>query len=294
MYIHPHRLGHPITTKPPFCLRIKFSMLGHMNNSSHTINQSTSKSSLRIWAQIVFGISSYLMNEHKLNPYTLIGIFIMENQINNLCLHILVAYVSECILSAIDLYPPRCVAKEYRTSRSLLYEWQSKGNKATVIPRNLSSVSRSLYQGRLLLRFDTLTGQREIYERFCVRKPKTKTRALEFKDRYSSRNPSVFYFVILPEFCYCDDATISKEKNTLQKVFRIGNRQSIAWLNIEHEARRELHLGFLFHGPDEVEFRNRQKKEPKVITISEESKMMFKGIRDLVRIASGFVGTIGV
>ena len=41
-----------------------------------------------------------------------------------------------------------------------------------VLPSDLSSVSRSLHQGRLLLRFDTLTGQREIYERFSVRKPK--------------------------------------------------------------------------------------------------------------------------
>lgn len=203
------------------------------------------------------------------------------------------AYVSECILSAIDLEPPRCIAKEYRTSRSLLYEWHLRENKAMVLPSDLSSVSRSLHQGRLLLRFDTLTGQREIYERFSVRKPKAKTRALEFKDRYISRNPSIFYFIILPEFCYCDEVTISKEENTLLEVFRIGNRQSVTWLNIEHEARREFHLGFLFHGPDEVEFRKRQKKEPKVFNISEESKPMFKGIRDLARIASGFVGTIG-
>ncbi len=75
------------------------------------------------------------------------------------------AYVSECILSAIDLDPPRCIAKEYRTSRSLLYEWHLRENKAMVLPIDLSSVSRSLHQGRLLLRFDTLTGQREIYER---------------------------------------------------------------------------------------------------------------------------------
>jgi hypothetical protein len=77
------------------------------------------------------------------------------------------------------------------------------------------------------------------------------------------------------------------------EVFRIGNRQGVTWLNIEHEARREFHLGFLFHGPDEVEFRKRQKKEPKVFNIPEEFKPMFKGIRDLARIASGFVGTIG-
>jgi hypothetical protein len=205
-----------------------------------------------------------------------------------------VAYVSECILSAIDLNPLRCVAKEYRTSRALLYEWQSKGNKAMELPSNLSSISRSLTRGRLLLRFDTLTGQREIYERFCVRKPKTKTGALEFKDRYVSRNPSVFYFVILPEFCYCDELTISKEDNILQEVFTIGNRQNIIWLNIEHEARREFHLEFLFHGPDEVEFRKRPKKEPAVITLSEEFKIKFKGITDLARIASGFLATIGV
>jgi hypothetical protein len=205
-----------------------------------------------------------------------------------------VAYISECILSAIDLNPLRCVAKEYRTSRSLFYEWQSKGNKAIELPSNLSSVSRNLTQGRLLLRFDTLTGQREIYERFSIRKPNPKTRALEFKDRYVSRNPSVFYFVILPEFCYCDELTISKEENTLKEVFTIGNRQSVIWLNIEHEARREFHLEFLFYGPDEVEFRKRLKKEPDVITISEEFKIKFKGIRDLARIASGFAGTIGV
>jgi hypothetical protein len=87
--------------------------------------------------------------------------------------------------------------------------------------------------------------------------------------------------------------TISKDENTLLEVFRIGNKQSVTWLNIEHEARREFHLGFLFRGPDEVEFRKRQKKEPKVFNISEEYKLMFKGIRDLARIASGFVGTIG-
>jgi hypothetical protein len=205
-----------------------------------------------------------------------------------------VAYVSECILSAIDLKPLRCVAKEYKTSRSLFYEWQSKGNKVIELPSNLSSISRNLTQGRLLLRFDTLTGQREIYERFCIRKPNPKTRALKFKDRYVSRNPSVFYFVILPEFCYCDELTISKEENTLEEVFTIGNRQSIIWLNIEHEARREFHLEFLFYGPDELEFRKRLKKEPEVITISEEFKIKFKGIRDLARIASGFAGTIGV
>jgi hypothetical protein len=204
-----------------------------------------------------------------------------------------VAYVSECILAAVDLHPLRCVAKEYRTFRSLFYEWQSKGNEAMELPRNLSSISRNLTQGRLLLRFDTLTGQREIYERFCIRKPKTKTGTLEFKDRYVSRNPSVFYFVILPEFYYCDELTISKEENTLQEVFTIGNRQSIIWLNIEHEARREFHLEFLFYGPDEVEFRKRLNKEPEVFAISDEFKIRFKGIRDLARIASGFAGTIG-
>lgn len=202
------------------------------------------------------------------------------------------AYVSECILSAVDLRPLRCVAKEYRTSRSLLYEWQPKGNRTMELPNNLSSVSRSLTRGRVLLRFDSLTGQREIYERFCVRKPRSG--ALEFKDRYVSRNPLVFYFVILPGFCYCDELSISKEENTLREVFTIGNRQSIIWLNIEHEARREFHLEFLFYGPDEEEFRKRQKKEPEVITISEEFKIRFKGIRDLARIASGYAGTIGV
>ena len=203
-------------------------------------------------------------------------------------------YVSECILAAIDLHPLRCVAKEYRTFRSLFYEWQSKGNEATELPSNLSSISRNLTQGRLLLRFDTLTGQREVYERFCIRKAKPKSGTLEFKDRYVSRNPSVFYFVLLPEFCNCDELTISKVENTLQEVFTIGNRQSIIWLNIEHEARREFHLEFLFYGPDEVEFRKRLNKEPEVITLSEEFKIKFKGIRDLARIASGFAGTIGV
>jgi len=62
-----------------------------------------------------------------------------------------VAYVSECILSAIDLDPPRCISKEYRTSRSLLYEWHSRENKAMVLPSDLSSVSRSLHQGSLIL-----------------------------------------------------------------------------------------------------------------------------------------------
>ena len=204
------------------------------------------------------------------------------------------AYVSECILSAIDLHSMRCIAKEYRTYRPLFYEWHSKRNEAMELPNNLSSISRNLTQGRLLLRFDTLTGQREVYERFCIGKPKTKSGRLEFKDRYVSRNPSVFYFVILPEFCYCDELTISKEENTLQEVFTIGNRQSIIWLNIEHEARREFHLKFLFSGPDEVKFRKRLNKEPEVFTISEEFKIRFKGIRDLARIASGFAGTIGV
>ena len=203
------------------------------------------------------------------------------------------AYVSECILSAIDLRSMRCIAKEYRTSRPLFYEWQSKGNKAMELPKNLSSISRNLTQGRLLLRFDTLTGQREVYERYCIRKSKPKTGTLEFKDRYVSRNPSVFYFVILPEFCYCDELTISNEENTLQEIFTIGNRQSIIWLNIEHEARREFHLEFLFYGPDEVEFRKRLNKEPEILAISEEFKIRFKGIRDLARIASGFARTIG-
>jgi hypothetical protein len=205
-----------------------------------------------------------------------------------------VAYVSECILSAIDLRSLRCIAKEYRTNRPFFYEWQSKGNKAMELLNNLSSISRSLTKGRLLLRFDTLTGQREVYERFRIGKPKPKSRTLEFKDRYVSRNPSVFYLVILPEFCYCDELTISKVENTLNQVFTIGNRQSIIWLNIEHEARRELHLEFLFYGPDEVEFRKRLNKEPEVITLSKEFKIKFKGIRDLSRIASGFAGTIGV
>jgi hypothetical protein len=205
-----------------------------------------------------------------------------------------VAYVSECILSAINLHSMRCIAKEYRTYRPFFYEWQSNGNKAMELPNNLSSISRNLTQGRLLLRFDTLTGQREVYERFCIKRPKPKSGTLEFKDRYVSRNPSVFYFVILPEFCYCDELTISKVENTLQEVFTIGNRQSIIWLNIEHEARREFHLEFLFYGPDEVEFRKRLNKEPEVITLSEEFKIKFKGIRDLARIASGFAGTIGL
>jgi hypothetical protein len=90
---------------------------------------------------------------------------------------------------------------------------------------------------------------------------------------------------VLPEFCYCDEKTVAQEQNVLKEIFEDENKQSVAWLNIEHEARREFHLRFLFYGPDEAEFRKRQKNALKAPPTCEGSKNTLKEMRDLIHLA---------
>lgn len=199
------------------------------------------------------------------------------------------AYLSECVLSAIELNPVRVVERVYRMAGSIFYRWQFKEKKAVELKPNLDSVFQILKQGRLLLRLEDRTGPKETYERSCVKKTKTKTsttKAFEFKHRYVSRNPSVLYHVVLPEFCYCDENTIPMEQNIRSATLGNDKRQSVTWLNIEHEARREFYLRFLFHGPNEVDFRKRQKKTAKGLDIPAQSKMTFKEISDLASLAT--------
>ena len=197
-------------------------------------------------------------------------------------------YISECVLSSIELNPPRTLEKVFRVAGTLFYEWQTKKKKAQELPPDVSSVLRSLREGGLLLKLDTHARPRETYECACVKKSiskATKSRAFEFKHRYVSRNPSVLYMAVLPEFCYCDEETVAQEHGTLNEIFSNENRQSVVWLNIEHEARREFQLRFLFYGPDEVEFRKRQKDSLKAPPMPEVSKKTFKEMRDLLYLA---------
>lgn len=199
------------------------------------------------------------------------------------------AYLSECVLSAIELNPVRVVERVYRTAGSIFYRWQFKDKKAVELQPNLAAVFQILKQEKLLLRLEDRTGPKETYERSCVKKTKadtSATKAFEFKHRYVSRNPSVLYHVVLPEFCYCDEKTIPMEQNIRSTTLGNDKRQSVTWLNIEHEARREFYLRFLFYGPNEVEFRKRQKKTTKGLDIPAESKMTFKEISDLASLAT--------
>jgi hypothetical protein len=199
-----------------------------------------------------------------------------------------VRYISECIVASIELNPPRALAKVFRTARPLFYEWHRKDKEAKVLPPDVTSVMRSLHKRALLLRLDSLAGPTETKEFACIKKIKTKlanVSAFEFKHRYVSRNPSIFYLVILPEFCYCDEATVAVEQNMIKEIFRIGNRQNISWLNIEHEAHREFQLKFLFYGPDKEKFRMRQTGDVESLSLPQNSKNTFKEINDLVRLA---------
>jgi hypothetical protein len=199
-----------------------------------------------------------------------------------------VGYISECVLSGIELNPPRALIKVFRTAGTLFYERQIRKKEAQELPLDVSSVLRSMHAGGLLLKLDTFAGPREIYECECIKKSKTKvekSRAFEFKHRYVSRSPSLLYLAVLPEFCYCDEKTVAQEQNVLKEIFEDENRQSVAWLNIEHEARREFHLRFLFYGPDEAEFRKRRKNLLKAAPTFEGTKNSLKEMRDLIHLA---------
>jgi hypothetical protein len=76
------------------------------------------------------------------------------------------------------------------------------------------------------------------------------------------------------------------EQNILSATLGNDKRQSVTWVNIEHEARREFYLRFLFYGPNEVEFRKRQKRTTKGLDIPSESKMKFKEISTLASLAT--------
>jgi hypothetical protein len=199
-----------------------------------------------------------------------------------------VGYISECVLSSIGLNPPQALIKVFRTAGTLFYERQIRKKEAQELPPDVSSVLRSLHAGKLLLKLDTFAGPRVTYECECIKKSKTKvekSRAFEFNHRYVSRSPSLLYLAVLPEFCYCDEKTVAQEQNVLKEIFEDENRQSVAWLNIEHEARREFHLKFLFYGPDETEFRKRRKNALKAPPTSAGSKNTLKEMRDLIRLA---------
>jgi hypothetical protein len=199
-----------------------------------------------------------------------------------------VRYISECIVASIELNPPRALAKVFRTARPLFYEWHRKDKEAKVLPADATSVARSLHKRTLLLSLDSLAGPTETKEFECIKKFKTKpanVSAFEFKHRYVSRNPTIFYLVILPEFCYCDEVTVAMEQNMVKEIFRTGNRQNISWLNIEHEARREFQLKFIFYGPDKEKFGMRQMEDVKPLSLPQNSKSTFKEINDLVRFA---------
>ena len=197
-------------------------------------------------------------------------------------------YISECVLSSIGLNPPQALIKVFRTAGTLFYERQIRKKEAQELPPDVSSVLRSLHAGKLLLKLDTFAGPRVTYECECIKKSKTKvekSRAFEFNHRYVSRSPSLLYLAVLPEFCYCDEKTVAQEQNVLKEIFDDENKQSVAWLNIEHEARREFHLRFLFYGPDEAEFRKRQKNALKAPPTFEGSKNALKEMRDLIHLA---------
>jgi hypothetical protein len=198
-----------------------------------------------------------------------------------------VRYISECVVSSIELNPPRALAKVFRTAGPLFYEWLRKDKVAKVLPPNVTSVMRSLRNRTLLLRLDSLAGPKETNEFTCIKKIKTRANigGFEFKHRYVSRNPSVFYLVILPEFCYCDEVTVTVEQNMIKEIFRTGNRQNITWLNIEHEARREFQLRFLFYGPDKEKFGMRKMEDVEPLSLPRGSKNTFKEINDLIHLA---------
>jgi hypothetical protein len=199
-----------------------------------------------------------------------------------------VGYISECVLSSIELNPPRALIKVFRTAGTLFYERQIRKKEAQELPPDVSSVLRSLHAGGLLLKLDTSSGPKETYECECIKKSKTKvekSRAFEFNHRYVSRSPSLLYLAVLPEFCYCDEKTVAQEQNVLKEIFEDENRQSVAWLNIEHEARREFHLRFLFYSPDEIEFMKRRKNALKAPPTSLGSKNTLKEMSDLIHLA---------
>ena len=199
-------------------------------------------------------------------------------------------YISECVLSSLELAPPRTLAKVFRIAGPMFYEFNGKKEAAMIMAPDSATVLRRLLNGRLLFRLDPLIGTLETLELKCVRESRAKlgkVGAFEFEHRYVSRNPSVFYLTTLPEFCYCDEDSITTERDVPNRILWIGNRQNVIWLSIGHEARRELQLRYIFYGPDEKEFkirrRNVTKSPHKPMGLNESIKV----ISDLIDLAVG-------
>jgi hypothetical protein len=205
-------------------------------------------------------------------------------------------YSSECVLTVIDVNPVRVRVKVYKTDESLFYRWKSDEKKAIELRTNTTSVFQSLGKGTLLVKLKDHIDPKEVYEPSCVREMRRsgfvpKKKGFEFKHTYVSRRPCLLYHVVLPEFCYCGEKSINQPENVRVKTAGIDKRQSVTWINVEHEARREFELRFIFYGPDEKEFKKKRlKKIPIVRGVPVEAKTIYKEIKDLAPIAISAVG----
>jgi hypothetical protein len=197
-------------------------------------------------------------------------------------------YISECVLSSLELAPPRIFAKVLRIAGPMFYEFDKKEKKAKVMTPDSDYVLRRLFNGTLLFKLDPLVGHLEALELNCVRKSRArlgKVSAFKFEHKYVSRNPSVFYSTTLPEFCYFDVSSVTMQRGMPNRILRNGNRQTIVWLSIEHEARREFHLGFNFYGPDKKGFKMRLSDVRRLPQRPKASDESLKVITDIINLA---------
>jgi hypothetical protein len=207
-----------------------------------------------------------------------------------------VGFFSECVLTAIDLYPVRACTKVYTTDKPVFYRWQFEEKKPTELPTDSSTqIFQSLGEGTLLVKLEESLEPFRTYEPSCIREIRSgifkRKKGFEFKYVYTAKTPSLLYHVVLPEFCYCDENSLSQQENVSVKSLSIDKRQSVTWINVENEWKnRNFELRFIFYSPNEKEFKKRQEKIPRKIVVPPEGKSIYKEVKDLAPIALSALG----
>ncbi|HEX9318172.1 MAG TPA: hypothetical protein VF884_04475 [Nitrososphaeraceae archaeon] len=205
-------------------------------------------------------------------------------------------FFSECVLTAIELYPVRACTKVYTTDKPIFYRWQFKEKKPTELPTDSSTqIFQSLWEGTLLIKLEEPVEPFRTYEPSCIREINSgifkRKKGFEFKYVYTAKTPSLLYHVVLPEFCYCDENSLDQQENVSVKILSIDKRQSVTWINVESGWKnRNFELRFIFYGPNEKESKKRQEKTPRKIVVPQEVKPNYKEVKDLGPIALTALG----
>ena len=200
---------------------------------------------------------------------------------------------SECILTVISLNPLRSVATKYKSYEPLFYRWQFDENEAKHLPMDTNSVFQELGEGTLLVKLGGHSLEQETYSTSVVREIKyggflKKKKGYEFTYSLTSEANSLLYHVVLPEFCYCDEESIDKQKNIRVKTTGIDKRQSVTWVTSAPAMPvepRTYELKFVFFGPDEKRFREKQREIPNITVIPENARTIYKEFKTLAPIA---------